>query len=34
VPPGKWQAAQRRWQLRMGGDPALIAEYGLRMSRP
>jgi hypothetical protein len=34
VPPGEWPAAQRRWQLRMSSDMALVAEYGQRMSRP
>ncbi len=34
VPAGEWPEAQRRWQLRMGSDPALMAEYGQLMSRP
>ena len=34
VPAGEWPAAQRRWQLRMGSDAALMAEYGQRMSKP
>ncbi len=34
VPAGEWPAAQRRWQLRMGSDLALMTEYGQRMSRP
>jgi hypothetical protein len=34
VPAGEWPAAQRRWQLRMGSDPTMMVEYGLRMSRP
>ncbi len=34
VPPGEWPAAQRRWQVRMGSDMALMTEYGQRMGRP
>ncbi len=34
VPAGEWPAAQRRWQLRMGSDMAMMTEYGQRMSRP
>ena len=34
VPAGEWPAAQRRWQLRMGSDMALMTEYGQRMARP
>jgi hypothetical protein len=34
VPVGEWPKAQRRWQMQMGSDAALIAEYGARMSRP
>lgn len=34
VPAGEWPAAQRRWQVRMGSDATLIAEYGARMSKP
>jgi hypothetical protein len=34
VPAGEWPAAQRRWQLRMGSDMALMQEYGVYMSKP
>jgi hypothetical protein len=34
VPAGEWPAAERRWQLRMGSDVALMTEYGQRMSKP
>jgi hypothetical protein len=34
VPAGEWPAAQRRWQMRMSSDPAKIADYSQRMSRP